>query len=295
MPNVVNFDPTSLRIVEIGVGGDNEIDIREIYSEWKDWQLADPLRMGYPPAFRVVGGDPISDTESLGSTFFLLDPWKIRPAELDHQLTLVGNLFTDPAGESPIVPTLGGYTVDVSLKISTLVESVSGGSGGLTSQQTAAAVWGALSSAHADPGTFGEALGTLDVNAVADAIQQIQRQLTRVGISISGATVPASIYAGQKGETVRLQIYRDGVPIDDAELAGATGITVVAKNLFTDASYSLSGTLATGGAIEYVTVPGDGVGEEPGDWQFQAQATLADSSLVISELRRQVYQTPVSV
>lgn len=128
MADVVTFDPLSFPpvITEINTGQNtNEIDIREIYSEWKDWVLADASRLGYPPAFRVVGGDPISDTESLGSTFFILAPWKIRPAEYVHRLTLVGNLFTDPAGSSPVIPTLGTYTVAVELKVSTLVEKVS--------------------------------------------------------------------------------------------------------------------------------------------------------------------------
>ena len=57
---------------------------------------------------------------------------------------ITGNLFTDPAGESPVVPTLGGYTVAVELKVSTLVERVN-----TESVDTAAIIkrtedWGAL-------------------------------------------------------------------------------------------------------------------------------------------------------
>ena len=127
MADVVTFDPLNLRIVEISTGGDNEFDWREVYSEWKDWVLADYTRLGYPPAFRVVGGDPISGTENLGSTFFLLEPWKFRPAELDHRLTINGNLFTDPADWEPYAPTLGAYTVLYVNKVSTLVEQVNTG------------------------------------------------------------------------------------------------------------------------------------------------------------------------
>lgn len=145
MADVVTFDPINLRILEINTGQpSNELDLREIYSEWKDWLLADSSRAGYPQAFRVVGGDPVSGTEQLGSTFFILFPWKIRPAEYEHRLTITGNLFTDPAGESPVVPTLGGYTVAVELKVSTLVERVN-----TESVDTAAIIkrtedWGAL-------------------------------------------------------------------------------------------------------------------------------------------------------
>jgi hypothetical protein len=124
MADVVTFDPVNLRIVEISAGDDNELDLVEVYSEWKDWLLADPSRMGYPPAFRQVGSDPISPTQNLGTTFFLLNGWRIRPAELSHKLTIVGNVFTDPSGFSVFVNTLGAFTVNAETRVSNLVDSV---------------------------------------------------------------------------------------------------------------------------------------------------------------------------
>jgi len=123
MADVVTFDASGpLRIVEISTGADNTLDWQEIYSEWKAWtQTGDNMK--YPPAFAVVGGDPISETETLGSAFFILAPWKLRPAEHDHRLTINGDVFTVPAGESPIVPTLGGYTCVVELKVSSLPQA----------------------------------------------------------------------------------------------------------------------------------------------------------------------------
>jgi hypothetical protein len=124
MADVVTFDPDNLRIIEISAGGDNELSVVEIYSEWKDWLLADPARLAYPQAMRYVGGDAISPTQDLGSTFFLLNGWRIRPAELTHKLTLVGNLFTDPAGESVFVPTLAAFNVNTETRVSNLVDAV---------------------------------------------------------------------------------------------------------------------------------------------------------------------------
>lgn len=124
MADVVTFDPIGLRIVEIDASGDNELDLVEIYSEWKTWLLADPVRAGYPPAFREVGGDPISQTQSLGTTFFLLNGWRIRPAESHHKLTIVGNIFTEPAGESVFVPTTGAFTVNAETRVSNLIDVV---------------------------------------------------------------------------------------------------------------------------------------------------------------------------
>ncbi len=127
MPDIVTFDVTGpgLYIIPIDPGsGDIELDIDEIYSEWKVWAaMSDNLK--YPPAFRVVGGDPITDVQNLGSTFFINtgDGWYIRPNERDHQLTLVGNLFTDPANVNPIAPTLGNYTVLVKQFVSSLVDA----------------------------------------------------------------------------------------------------------------------------------------------------------------------------
>jgi hypothetical protein len=125
MAAVVTFDPINLRIVEINTGQPvNELSILEVYSEWKDWLLADASRLGYPQAFRVVGGDPISDVASLGSTYFLVNGWRIRPAEYSHKLVLTGNIFTDPAGSDVNAPTLGSYNVTVSERVSNLTDSV---------------------------------------------------------------------------------------------------------------------------------------------------------------------------
>jgi hypothetical protein len=122
MPDVVTFDGPNRIITEIDAGGDNVLDVIEIYSEWKDWvRTSDNAK--FEQAFSVVGGDPISATQNLGSTFFLENGWRIRPAERNHKLTLVGNLFTREEGESPTVAVLGAFTVSVELRVSNLVDS----------------------------------------------------------------------------------------------------------------------------------------------------------------------------
>jgi len=124
MADIVTFDPVNLRIVEIDAAGDNELDAVEIYSEWKDWLLSDGANMGYPPAFRVVGGDPTSATQSLGITYFLQNGWKIRPAESDHKFTIVGNMRSDPATESVFVAALGAFTVHTETQFANLVSTI---------------------------------------------------------------------------------------------------------------------------------------------------------------------------
>lgn len=124
MPAIVTFDPINLVIQEIDGYGDNELLWQEIYSEWKDWLLADIARLGYPQAFRYVGADPISPTQNLGTTFFLMNGWKIRPSERDHKLTLVGNCFIEGGVGSVVVPTVGTYTVLIEMRVSNLTDSV---------------------------------------------------------------------------------------------------------------------------------------------------------------------------
>ncbi len=103
--------------------GVTEIDVQvDLYSDWKEEvQLSDNMK--WAPAMRAVGGDPISDTQDLGSTYFLTNGWRIRPQEADHELIITGNIYTDPAGEAIVIPTVGSYTVLVTNRVSNLVDS----------------------------------------------------------------------------------------------------------------------------------------------------------------------------
>lgn len=126
MANVVTFDPTNRLIIEINVGSPavNELDSLEIYSEWKDWLLSDPSRLGWPQAFTPVGGDPRTLTESLGITRFLENGWRIRPAEYNHKLTVTGNIFAREPGESIFRATVGAFNVHTETVVSNVIDQV---------------------------------------------------------------------------------------------------------------------------------------------------------------------------
>ena len=134
MPAVVTFDGPTRTITEIAGGIDNTLDVQEIYSEWKEWvRLSDNAK--YLPAFRTIGGDPVSPTQNAGITYFLLNGWLIVPADLDHQLTLVGNIVPD-GGVGNIFAAVPGRTVSTSVNFSNLIDTVAtGGGSGLTQQQ----------------------------------------------------------------------------------------------------------------------------------------------------------------
>lgn len=98
------------------------LDVKEdLYSAWKRWaKESDNLK--YPAAFRSVGGDPLPGEKSLGSTYFLNLPWRIKPFEGNHTLTINGNLYEED-GSSPVTTTNGSYNVQVIQQVSSLVDS----------------------------------------------------------------------------------------------------------------------------------------------------------------------------
>ncbi len=107
----------------IGISGTTTINIQEgIYSAWIDWVVSSQ-NIKYKQALRTAGGDEISATKDLGITYFMMNDWRIRPAEGNYRLTLEGNIFTDPAGESVVVSTLDPHSVVVEMSVSNLVES----------------------------------------------------------------------------------------------------------------------------------------------------------------------------
>lgn len=128
MADIVTFDPTNLLIIEINAAVSvNELSILEIYSEWKDWLLADASRLMWPQAFTPIGGDPITNTNSLGITYFLENGWRIRPAEYNHKLIVSGNVYTREQGQSIFKSTVGTFNVHTETKVSNLIEQVTVG------------------------------------------------------------------------------------------------------------------------------------------------------------------------
>lgn len=155
MPAIVTFDGASRIITEISTGGDNSLDAREIYSEWKEWvTLSDNAK--FLPAFSVIGGEPTGPGQNAGSFFFLTNGWRLRPAELNHALTISGNLLVEGGVGSPIVNTLGAFNVPTFIERSNLVTTVATGGSSLTAAEIADAVWDELVDEHVTAGSFGE-------------------------------------------------------------------------------------------------------------------------------------------
>lgn len=121
-PHKVTFDGENKHII-INEGV-LDIDIKEdVYSDWKEWvAYYSGENAKFVPAMRSIGGDPISDTKSLGSTFFLLNGWKIKPWDGHQNIAIRGNIYTED-GSRPITPDNNGNE-SVSMYVSSLVDTV---------------------------------------------------------------------------------------------------------------------------------------------------------------------------
>jgi hypothetical protein len=93
--------------------GVSEIQVENnLYSQWKEWtKIGDNGK--YPPAFRTTGGDPLTPGIDAGAYFFIQnqDGWRIRPAEEDATVLLIGNLAPEDSTVDIAIPTIGAFTV----------------------------------------------------------------------------------------------------------------------------------------------------------------------------------------
>lgn len=92
---MVTFDGQN-KIIQVNPGI-TSIDVRTVYSLWKQWvRTSDNAK--WSRAFRVVGGDPIGGGAISPIFFFLVNGWTIRPDDTSgsHTLNVSLNLYTDP-------------------------------------------------------------------------------------------------------------------------------------------------------------------------------------------------------
>lgn len=123
---LVTFDGINKLI--ICNSGTTELNVKtDLYSDWKEWMLTSS-NSKYLQAFSTTGGDELSLTLNLGDYYFLENGWKIRPYEANHELTIIGNLFTRDS-LSPFVVTLGNFNVSIRSNYASLTQTTAGGGG----------------------------------------------------------------------------------------------------------------------------------------------------------------------
>ncbi len=133
--------------------GTTTVDIKDMYSRWKDWAIIDS-NSSYLVAFSVLGGDPLPGNRYLGTTYFLENNWKIKPYEGDHTLIVSGNLYSRD-GSDPFVSTNGSFNVRIMLTVSNLIDTINVGGGVGTVSEIRDAVWSASNYASHGVGTAG--------------------------------------------------------------------------------------------------------------------------------------------
>ena len=104
-----------------------ELDVRKMYSMWKEW-LQDSDNMKYLKAFEVVGGQPTTGDNIITPYFFLSNGWKVKPHEENHTLKVTGILLTNDESD-PILDTDGEYRIAIQMIVPIYTETVKIGSG----------------------------------------------------------------------------------------------------------------------------------------------------------------------
>lgn len=131
----ITIDPASKRIILDSAS----VTAQAIYVAWADW-VATSDNAKYLPAFSATGGDDLGAGLSIPPYYFLLNGWRVRPMESNHNLTITGNLFVEGGGV-PVVSTLGTYQVNVNYTVPVQAQGIStSGSTGPTAAEIAAEV-----------------------------------------------------------------------------------------------------------------------------------------------------------
>jgi len=130
----VTFDGVE-RLIYVN-SGEILLDVKEdIYSAWKQWVQQEDYMKYYAP-FDTVGGEPIVGGQSLDTTFFLINGWKIKPYPGSYTLSIIGNLFEVDGGSIKVdadVITNVPNNIAINLNTSVIVRqiSTSGSVGGI--------------------------------------------------------------------------------------------------------------------------------------------------------------------
>lgn len=129
------FNGPNLLIIEPSGSGNTSYDVqRDIYSAWKRW-VASGVGARFPDAFSIEGGTPIGATGLFtGTTYIMTNGWKVQPANHDHQLLLIGNIFSD---DGVVITPPATAKTSVQIISSTTAQGIATGSGLSTNQEAA--------------------------------------------------------------------------------------------------------------------------------------------------------------
>lgn len=128
------FFDGSQKVISL-TSGTTTLDVKDLYSRWKDWVLQSD-NSKWETAFSVSGGDPIDPGAgtSVPLYAFLMNGWRIKPQEANHTLNVNNGVLLVYGGGDPFTDTNGSYIVRVNYQQP--VQAITVATGGLTSQQS---------------------------------------------------------------------------------------------------------------------------------------------------------------
>jgi hypothetical protein len=106
------FDgPNKLIILTTGT---TSMSIKDLWSRWVDWYLTSDNGK-FLPAMEQVGGQVISITNQSYVPIYvtLVNGWKIRPQEANHNLDVTEGVLISDDNLSPFVTTIGAFNIQV--------------------------------------------------------------------------------------------------------------------------------------------------------------------------------------
>lgn len=131
----ITFDALNKRIILDGTS----VTASQIWKAWIDWVvIADNSK--YLPALKQIGGDELGSGLLIPPYLFLLNGWRVRPMEADHDLTITGNLFVEGGGV-PVVRTLGQWQVNVNYTVPVQAQAISTAGSSISTGDISNAVW----------------------------------------------------------------------------------------------------------------------------------------------------------
>ena len=112
MAPIYTFDGAE-RLITMS-GTPYEIDVKDLYSRWKDWvKTTDDAKNAV--AFLSVGGNVIDAGAgtSIPAYIYITNGWTIRPQEADHTLPVTNGILLRDGGGDPFEDTVGAFTVRI--------------------------------------------------------------------------------------------------------------------------------------------------------------------------------------
>tara|TARA_R110002126_G_scaffold10818_1_gene49356 strand:- start:3421 stop:3894 length:474 start_codon:yes stop_codon:yes gene_type:complete len=97
----------------------NRFTAEDMYSEWKEWVIADD-NAKYEKAFDTTGGDDVGSNQEIAPYFFLRNNsgWRIKMPAQNGELVLSGNLFPRDPDQAMFIQA-ENYDAFLRLEVST--------------------------------------------------------------------------------------------------------------------------------------------------------------------------------